>query len=295
MSFYLNDHSGDPPKLKVYLNLDTLLDLPADGLWPGLSGVEAMKRLAADGFAGVQLTQGEPVPGSSLPHCGLDRVNRPEETDAITARHAARGDLCLTLHVGWGIETDHEVDLLIESVLTAAEKHRLPTFVETHRATVTQDMWRTVEITKRFPEILFNGDFSHYYTGQEMGYGGLDMKLTFMAPIFGRIGFLHGRLASPGHIQVPVPAFNLSAPPENPNVENACKHFNRMWELAWQGFQAHAGAGDVLIFAPELLSSAYDYEACTPFVSRRGKEDRDRYRQALRLKNWIRRICGEIE
>ena len=53
------------------------------------------------------------------------------------------------------------------------------------------------ELTKRFPEIRFNADFSHYYCGQEMVYGDFEAKLDFMAPIFERVGFIHGRIAAP--------------------------------------------------------------------------------------------------
>ena len=59
-----------------------------------------------------------------------------------------------------------------------------------------QDIWRTVQITKRFPEVRFNGDLSHYHTGQELVYDGLDMKIEFMAPIFDRIRFMHARIGS---------------------------------------------------------------------------------------------------
>lgn len=61
-----------------------------------------------------------------------------------------------------------EVAALVDAILAASSRHNLPIFLETHRATITQDIWRTVQITKRFPEVWFNGDFSHYHCGQEM-------------------------------------------------------------------------------------------------------------------------------
>ena len=204
MPRYLNDGSADAPKLRTYLNLDNLTDLRADSLFPqGLDAAARDQRLAADGFEGVQLANDSlPAAGSLLPFCGLDRISTPAEADAVAAKHANRGDECLTVHAGWGVEDDDEVLRLVEAILAASEKHRLPIFIETHRSTITQDMWRTVQMTKRFPEVRFNGDFSHYYCGQEMVYGGLEMKLAFMEPIFSRTGFLHGRIASPGNMQV---------------------------------------------------------------------------------------------
>ena len=53
-------------------------------------------------------------------------------------------------------------------------------------------------------EIRFNGDFSHYYTGQEMVYGDIEAKWTFMQPIFDRVRFIHARIGSPGCMQVDI-------------------------------------------------------------------------------------------
>src|SRR5947208_1173912 len=94
----LNDGSGDAPKLRVFLNLDTLVDLPSSTIWDGSEGSARLCRLSADGFEGVQLTSDAAPLGGTLPCCGLDRINTPDEADAITAKHSARGDLCFTVH-----------------------------------------------------------------------------------------------------------------------------------------------------------------------------------------------------
>ena len=152
---YLNDRSSDAPKLKIFLNLDTLLDLRADSLFPpslvkDLAGRD--ERLTADGYEGVQLTTPASMPADTrLPFCGLGRISIPADAEPLAAAHAARGDACLTVHVGWGIEDDDAVHRLVEATLEASAHHRLPIFIETHRATITQDLWRTVQITRKFP------------------------------------------------------------------------------------------------------------------------------------------------
>ena len=114
-SGFYNDGSANPPRLSVYINLDTLTDLRAGSVWPGLEGLSAYQRLLADGFEGVQLTTSAPALAESpLPHCGLDRINSPNDADLVTAKHAARGDQCLTVHAGWGIEDD-DVALLLRA------------------------------------------------------------------------------------------------------------------------------------------------------------------------------------
>lgn len=282
MPAYVNDGSAEPPKLLAYLNLAVLDDLRADTLWTGPRfGEERDARLGADGFVGIQCVDASPPPGGTrLRHSGSDRVNLPSESDAIVARHAALGHDCLTLHVGWGLEDDAEIDLLVESVLLASERHRLPVYIETHRATITQDLWRTVQLTKRFPEVRFNGDFSHFYTGQEMPYGGMPTKLEFMRPIFDRVAFMHGRVGNPGCMQVTI-GDGADRPPAAHGVVNFLDDFKAIWIHAMLGFLRHAGPGDCLIFCPELLSGAHYYARRFPDGAGGFVEESDRYREAL--------------
>ena len=284
----LNDGTHEPPKLRVFLNMDNLVGLRPDSIWPALQGMECLKRLAADGFEGVQITDaGEPVAGSPIPHCGLDRINRPEDADEIAARHAARGDLCLTVHAGWGLEDDAAVFRLVEAILKASDRHAIPIFIETHRATITQDMWRTVQITKMFPEVRFNGDFSHYYCGQEMVYGGLEMKLDFLQPVFDRVAFLHARVASPGCMQMPVDDAR-SRPAAATGLIDYFADFLAIWTRAMRGFLSQASPGDVLIFAPELLAPTHYYARVFPGPDGRMSEESDRYAQALHYRDAAR-------
>ncbi len=294
ISGFLTDGSHDAPKLSVYLNLDTLVNLRSDSAWPGLNGLPCYRLLSADGFEGVQLTnESSALPDAPIPHCGLDRVNTPAEADGITARHAARGDNCITIHAGWGLEDDADVFRIVEAILTASNRHRLPIFIETHRATITQDVWRTVQIARRFPEVRFNGDFSHYYCGQELVYGDWEEKLEFMEPIFERVGFIHGRISSSGCMQVPIDSTFDARPRQAHGELNFLDHFKELWIRAMRGFLLNASQGDVLTFAPELLSGTYYYARMFPDAGGDLIEESDRYAQALLLKDLARACFAE--
>lgn len=283
-SRFLNDGSTEPPRLRVYLNLGTLADLRADSVWAGREGALGYQKLLEDGFEGIQLTTDDPAPaGLPFAYCGLDRINTPAEADSVAARHALRGDLCLTVHGGWGLEDDDEAFRIVDAILAASERHRLPIFVETHRATITQDIWRTVQIARKCPEVRFNGDFSHYYCGQELVYGNWENKMAFMEPIFERTGFLHGRIASPGCMQVPIGADLASRPIQAHGQVDYLANFRELWTRAMMGFLRHAIPGDILIFAPELLSGTSYYARVFPNASGQMIEESDRYAQALLL------------
>ena len=161
--------------------------------------------------------------------CGRGRVNTPADAGSLAKEARDAGLECLTLHLGWGIEDDDEAAALIEAVLDASAKYGVPLYPETHRATIFQDPWRTVQFVARFPELEFNGDFSHWYTGTEMVYGGFEKKFEFIRPVLDRIAFIHGRIGDPGCMQVD---FGGSGRETQPHVS----HFRLLWTESFLGF-----------------------------------------------------------
>ena len=276
----LNDGSNAPPRLKVYLNLGTLVDLPSFSIWPKLEGVEAMDYLKEAGFEGVQDGDPELCRRAGMGSAGSGRVDSLTDAEALARKLKSLGHEAATVHVGSGFEDDSEMDALVHSILKASEQVDFPLYIETHRATITQDAWRTIQLTKRILEIRFNGDFSHYYTGQELPYGDLEAKWRAMQPIFDRVRFLHGRIGNTSCMQVDVGDGDANVP-QAFGFQNFVAHFREMWTRAMAGFLAEARPGDYLVFAPEILSSHIYYGRKFPTPDGTLREESDRYAQAL--------------
>ena len=102
------------------------------------------------------------------------------------------------------MESDPEMDALVDAILEASVKHGLPAYIETHRATITQDIWRTTELVRRRPDVRFNGDFSHFYCGNEVTYPGFANFRRHYQSILERICFFHGRISNGHSMQVDV-------------------------------------------------------------------------------------------
>ena len=273
---YMNDGTRNAPALRVYLNLGTLTDLPDWSTAPRGSTGQVLEAIKAAGFDGVQGGSPAEARAAGLGHAGGGRVNRPADADTLARSLRDQGTEAGTLHVAWGLEDDAEVDALVAAVVEASAKHVVPLFIETHRATITQDIWRTVQIARRHPGVRFNADFSHWYTGLEMVYGGVDTKLAAMGPVFDRVGFMHGRIGNPGCMQVTV----------EPNPDGTwppfVEHFRTMWSAAMRGFLTSAGPGDYLVFAPELLHPSIYYARTFPTgPAGEPREECDRWQQAL--------------
>jgi hypothetical protein len=266
--------------------------------WLALSGMTAPaegypRSLQAAGYEGIQLVDSTPAGIAEeartlgLGVCGSGRVNAAEDADRIARAARDQGLECVTLHVGWGLEDDDEMDRLIGAVLDAAVQHGVPLYPETHRATIFQDMWRTVRAIERFPELRFNCDFSHWYTGLEMVYGTFERKLQFIQPVIERGRFVHGRIGDPGSIQVDVGDGDGAG---QPYVE----HFRIMWTAVFASFLASTGEGDTIYFATELLPHDYYYARRFNGLLK-GQEESDRWQQSLVLMRIARECFATAE
>jgi hypothetical protein len=243
----LNDGSQAAPRLRRDLNLGTLLELPrgSKGWRPTLS--EQLLMAKAHGYVAVQdWSRFDEILASGMRATGMARILEPAQADEVARGHRARGLEATTVHLGCSFETDAEIDALVGAVLEASTRHGHPMFIETHRATATQDIWRTLRMVERFPDVRFNADLSHWYAGHEFTYAGEFMqRLERLAPVLARTRFMHGRIASGGAVQVP------------PGSDGpADGHFSLMWQHCFRGFLDGAGPGDFLSFNPELLPAA---------------------------------------
>ncbi len=265
-------------QLRCFMNLLAMDSLPADSAGPHGTLEQRLAAVRDAGFSGLQFaTRATPDQLTicrtlNLGIAASGRVNTPAEADGLAEQLAGDGFECATLHVGWGMEDDPDAFRLINSILEASTHWNIPLYIETHRATICQDMWRTVNFVRRFPEMRFNGDFSHWYAGQEMVYGGFDKKCAFIQPILERVRFLHGRIASPGCIQVAIEHDPIRQPVY-------VDHFRQLWTASLRCFLQSSSRGDSICFTPELLGPDIYY--ARTFLK---AEESDRWEQSLLLK-----------
>jgi hypothetical protein len=264
-------HTTFSRELRCYYNWFSQSGLPT----PNNGWLAAIQEA---GYHGVQFA--EPLDIEALASCralglcacGSGRVNHAEDAFRLAAEARTHGLEALTLHVGWGYEDDWDAFTLIESVLAASEQFSIPLYVETHRATIFQDQWRTVQFVRRFPALRFNGDFSHWYTGLEMVYGDFDKKLDFIQPVIDRVCFIHGRIGNPGSIQVNIGT--LDAALRLPYVQ----HFCCIWKRVFRSYLEREHAVPFFCFTVELLAADIYYAR-----EFEGREESNRWQQSLVL------------
>jgi hypothetical protein len=277
MSRWTNDGSTAPPRLRKDLNCGNLWNLPKSSIGWAKDEAGQFEIAKTLGFEAIQHYYPKPVLAAGLRATGMGRALEPREIVPIVGAHKALGLDATTFHLGTGFESDAQIDGLVSALLEAGDQHDYPVFLETHRATITQDMRRTLDMVERFPDVRFNADLSHWYTGAEMTYGDFDAKLAALSPVFDRVGFMHGRIGTTGAIQTQL---DLGGP--------YLEHHKAMWMACFAGFLKTAKPGDYLSFNPELLPATmaigervhwFNYAQ----TSSNGQEKTDRLLDALAL------------
>jgi len=276
-----NDGSDAAPRLRLFTSMGCVRS-PGT---PGDTDDALYAAIKEVGYEGVQGGKPEMNEKYGLASAGSGRINEVGEAAELIKRERDAGRFCATLHVAWGLEGDDEVDAIVnESV-----NQDFPLYIETHRATLTDDMWRTVQLAKRHPGVRFNGDFSHWYTGHEMVYGGMDMKCDFLEPVFERVRFMHGRIGNPGCMQVDV------GDGSGGDGFEFVDHFREMWTRSMVGFLRDARPGDFLVFAPELIGAGAYYARLFPDGEGGWGEETNRWEQSLVLCRIARDAWQEAE
>jgi sugar phosphate isomerase/epimerase len=275
------------PSVAIFGNSWGLLEMPRRPSRETWSFEQCMEKLKANGFDGCQSGAGDAkvIRSFGLRFAAAGRISTPGEADDALRQAADAGAECMTVHLGWGTEDDAGVDALIDALLAASSKHGVPAFAEVHRATVFQDIWRMGQAIARRPEIRFNGDFSHVYCGQEMGYRGFEATREFLRPVIDRTRFIHGRVSDGQVMQC-----DIDDPIKSVHVDN----FRWLWREAMAGWLRQGAPGGTFWFTPELGPASSGYSITYPNANGERVELGDRWSQTLRLARIGRELWAEV-
>ena len=238
------------PRLRLGINTGNVQWLPRSSRVPTGPLPEVIAAVMRDGYEGFQGPDTAVYQAAGAAWMSYGRVDRVAEARELALRLRDGGCAAASIFVGTGLEDEPEALALYEAVLRAVEETGVPMFIETHRATLTQDIWRTVQAVKRLPDLRFSGDFSHWYTGLEMVHGDWEAKVAYAMPVIERTRFLQGRIGTSGQIQVDIGSYESAL--RNDDV----KHFLQLWRLAMAAFRRDVKPGEHLWFIPELLGMA---------------------------------------
>ena len=165
--------------------------------------------------------------------------------------------------------TVDEMIPVIRAWLAIGAEEGLPLQFETHRDSITNDLFSTLQLLDAVPAMELSADLSHYVVDRELSLPVPAKTQAMFEQVMARAGSFQGRVATGQHIQVP-----LDFPQHRPWVAL----FEGWWKSGFANWRARHSADEDLIFLCELGPTEYAITGAD------GLELSDRWAEALQLR-----------
>jgi hypothetical protein len=168
---------------------------------------------------------------------------------------------------------------LIEGWRRLAEEVTFPVYLETHRDRMTTDLYFTLDLLDRFPDLKLLADLSHFLVGREFATPVSDENHALIHRIIDSAWAFHGRVASREQVQVEI---------SFPHHQEWLDLFLGWWEYGFRSWRRRAGADESLAFVCELGPKPY------AITGRDGNDTTDRWQEALMMRDRVRTLWDSV-
>ncbi|TXH83827.1 MAG: sugar phosphate isomerase/epimerase [Rhizobium sp.] len=255
---------------------------------PGLSLEENIERIAAAGFDGISTHWHDRNAVSRvaalLKQYGLQAEGQcfPKTVDELkpVLEVAAEYDvhhICLQPDVR--LRRLEDCLPLLEGWHRLAEEAGIDVLIETHRDRMTTDLFFTLDLLDRLPDLRLLGDISHFLVGREFAWPVSDENHALIHRILDSSWAFHGRVASREQVQI-----EISFPHHRPWVDL----FLGWWEYGFRSWRKRADKDATLAFTCELGPKPY------AITGRDGEDTTDRWDESLLMRQEIRELWAKI-
>ncbi|MBB2794002.1 UNVERIFIED_ORG: hypothetical protein GGD58_002866 [Rhizobium pisi] len=167
---------------------------------------------------------------------------------------------------------------LLDGWMRLAEDAGIPVFIETHRDRMTTDLFFTLDLLERRPELPLLADLSHFLVGREFAFPVDEENHAHIRRILQNARAFHGRIASREQVQIEI-AF-----PHRPWVDL----FLQWWDYGFRHWRSRAADDAELVFTCELGPKPY------AITGRDGNDSTDRWAEALALRQMVRELWDAL-
>jgi hypothetical protein len=169
---------------------------------------------------------------------------------------------------------------LIERWMRDAEQAGMPTLFETHRDSLLNDLYFTLQVIDLVPDMRLCADLSHFVVDREMREPVSDRDQAYIDLILGRSDCFQGRIANREQVQIQI---------DFPQHQAWVEVFRGWWKAGMRSWRRRNADDATLIFLCELGPPPY---AITDAEQR---ELSDRWTEALTIRQWAKDIWAELE
>tara|TARA_R110002051_G_C8769269_1_gene503261 strand:- start:32121 stop:32936 length:816 start_codon:yes stop_codon:yes gene_type:complete len=167
---------------------------------------------------------------------------------------------------------------VIETWIGMSDRIGVPVQFETHRNCITNDLYTTLQLLNRIPEMRVCADLSHYVVDREFWFPLSDHDMGLVSLILQRSDSFQGRVASRQQIQLQL---------DFPQHQKWVDLFKGWWREGIADWRARNPSGDC-IFVCELGPPEY------AMTDAQGREMSNRWEEAQIIMRWVREIWDEL-
>ncbi len=169
---------------------------------------------------------------------------------------------------------------LVYDWMEEADKAGVKVLFETHRDSLLNDLFYTLQLIEEVPEMRLTADLSHFVVDREMWTPISEIDQQYISTILDRSDCFQGRVASREQIQI-----QLSFPQHQVWVEI----FKKWWSEGIKKWQERSPDDETVYFLCELGPPSYAITDADQL------ELSDRWEEALIIKSWIESIWKNAE
>jgi hypothetical protein len=144
---------------------------------------------------------------------------------------------------------------------------------------MTTDLFFTLDLLDRLPEMPMLADLSHYLVGREFWYPVCEEDEAMVFQILDQSWAFHGRVASREQVQIEI---------SFPQHQIWLDLFLRWWDYGFRSWSRRAEPGRKLSFACEIGPRPY------AITDGEQNDTTDRWQEALRFKEYVRGLWATI-
>lgn len=168
---------------------------------------------------------------------------------------------------------------VIRQWMADADEAGIPVLFETHRDSILNDLYYTLQMVDAVPEMRLCADLSHLVIDREMPLPLSADNRAFMHRILAQSDCFQGRISNREQIQVPI-GF--------PQHQEWVDQFKAWWRDGMRMWRERSKRGATLVFLCELGPPNY------AITDARGNELSDRWEEAQIIKTWVEDIWEDL-
>lgn len=171
--------------------------------------------------------------------------------------------------------TVEEGETVVRHWMAMADRAGVPILFETHRNCITNDLFYTLQLMDRVPNMPICADLSHYIVDREFWFPIQAGDQALIRRILERADSFQGRIAGREQVQLQI---------DFPQHQKWVDQFKAWWAEGFRSWKSRHGADDTMIFLTELGPPEY------AMTGPDGFELSDRWEEALKIKGWVEEI-----